>query len=94
MVIAELMWTLESYYRLPSMDILDKVFAMLNTPGLEVAGEEMILSAITCYAEKNVDFIDAYNAAWLVEYGLDTVCTFDRKHFARFDGIKVLIPDS
>jgi predicted nucleic acid-binding protein len=94
MVIAELVWTLESYYRLPRQDIRDKVLAMLNTPGLEVVEEELILPAIIWYQEKNVDFIDAYNAAWLVEYKLDTVCTFDRKHFARIDGIKVLVPGS
>jgi len=92
MVIAELVWTLESYYRLPRQDIQDKVLAMLNTPGLEVFEEELILPAIIWYQEKNVDFIDAYNAAWLVDNGLETVCTFDRKHFARFDGIKVLVP--
>jgi predicted nucleic acid-binding protein len=94
MVIAELVWTLESYYRLPRQNIQDKVLAMLNTPGLKVVEEELILTAIMWYQEKNVDFIDAYNAAWLRENGLDTIYTFDRKRFARFDGIKVLIPGS
>ena len=92
MVIAEMVWTLESFYQLSRRDIQEKVLAMLNTPGLEVIDEELVLRAILWYAEKNVDFIDAFNAAWLLRQGLDTACTFDRKHFTHFDGVKVLVP--
>jgi len=63
LVIAEIVWTLETFYQLPRSDIKDKVLAILNTPGLDVADAELILEAMTWYTEKNVDFIDAYNAA-------------------------------
>ena len=92
MVVAEIVWTLESYYRIPKLEIQGKVLAMLNSPGLEVADGGLVLQAILWYAEKNVDFIDAFNAAWLLSQGVNTVCTFDRKHFDRFEGIKTLVP--
>ena len=59
-----------------------------------LAESEILLQAIMWYADKNVDFIDAYNAAWMSKHGIDTISTFDRKHFARFEGINILIPGS
>jgi len=92
LVMAEIVWTLETFYQLPRSDIKDKVLAILNTPGLDVADGELILQAMTWYTEKNVDFIDAYNAAWMRSLGLKIACTFDRKHFSRLEGITVLVP--
>jgi len=40
-----------------------------------------------------VDFIDAYNAAWMLSQRMETVYSFDRRHFARLDGIIARIPD-
>lgn len=67
LVIAEIVWTLESYYGVPKKEIQAKILAVLNTPGLKVADSNLILQAIGWYAEKNVDFIDAYNAAWMLK---------------------------
>jgi uncharacterized protein len=69
LVIAEIVWTLESYYGLTKEAIREKVLAILNTPGLEVVDEEIVLQAIHWSVEKNMDFIDAYNAAWMLKRG-------------------------
>ncbi|MEW6284931.1 MAG: PIN domain-containing protein [Chloroflexota bacterium] len=92
MVVAEIVWTLESYYGLERSDIQNKVMAILNTPGLEIPESNLILKSVVWYAEKNVDFIDAYNAAWMGEMGIEKIYTFDQKHFARFDDVEVLKP--
>lgn len=92
MVIAEIVWPLESYYHLPRHDIKDKILAILNTPGLEAAEGDLLLQAIFWYADKNVDFIDAFSAAWLRAQGLTTTYTFDHKHFSRIEGINVRVP--
>ena len=92
LVVAEIVWTLTSYYRLPKDDIRQKILAILNTPGLEVEGSRLILQAVNWYAEKNVDFLDAYNASWLVDKGIEKVYTFGQKHFQRFDGLMVRTP--
>lgn len=92
LVVAEIVWTLESYYHLPPAAVQEKVLAMLNTPGLEIDEGDLILQAILWHVEKSVDFIDAYNAAWMLAHGVRSISTFDRRHFARFEGIEVSVP--
>jgi predicted nucleic-acid-binding protein len=92
LVIAEIVWTLESYYQQPKSRIQAQILAILNTPGLDVADSDLVLQAIYGYVEKNVDFIDAFNAAWMQQQGIISVCTFDEKHFKRFEGIDTLAP--
>jgi len=92
LVMAEIVWTLESFYKLPKAEVEEKVLAVLNTPGLEVVDGDLVLQAVVWYVEKNVDFIDAYNATWMSRQGLQTACTFDQKHVARFEGITVVVP--
>ena len=92
LVIAEIVWTLESYYGLSRPEIQQRVLAILNTPGLEIADREILFRAILWYVEKNVDFIDACNAAWMVAQGIANVYTFDQKHFGRFEGVSVHMP--
>ncbi len=92
LVIAEIVWTLESYYKLSKEEVQMRVLGILNTPGLEVIDGKLILQAILWYAEKNVDFIDAYNAAWMFSSGIQVACTFDRKHFSRFEGLVARVP--
>ena len=92
LVIAEIVWTLESFYQLTKGDIRQKVLAILNTPGLDVADTHFILQATAEYADQNVDFADAYNAAWLLGQGMTTAYTFDRKHFSRLAGVAVRVP--
>ena len=92
MVIAEIVWTLESYYESEREDIQNKILAILNTSGLHIPESDLILKAIIWYAEKNVDFIDAYNAAWMEQEGMKKIYTFDQKHFERFDDMEVMKP--
>ena len=61
LVMAELVWTLESFYKLSKAEVEEKVLAVLNTPGLEVVDGELVLQVVVWYVEKNVDFMDAYN---------------------------------
>lgn len=92
LVIAEIVWTLESFYKLSREDVKDKVLAILNTTGLEIENGDLVFQAISWYAEKTLDFIGAYNAAWLLAYDLKAVYTFDRKHFSLLEDITVKVP--
>lgn len=92
LVMAEIIWTLESFYKLPKETIQAMALAILNTPGLEVVEADTLVKAVHWYAEKNVDFIDAYHAAWMIQMDIHAVCTFDRKHFSRFDELRVFVP--
>jgi predicted nucleic-acid-binding protein len=89
---AEIVWTLESYYRIAREEIQSKVLAILNTPGLEVEDGGLVLQAILWYVEKRVDFIDAYNVAWMGSQDIQIAYTFDRKHFGLFAGLTIKVP--
>jgi uncharacterized protein len=92
MVIAEIVWTLESYYELEKKEIQVMVLGILNTEGLEVIDSDLILQAVVLYADKNVDFIDAFNAAWMLKNDVDKIYTFDQKHFNRFGNVVAEVP--
>jgi predicted nucleic-acid-binding protein len=92
MVIAEIVWTCESYYELPRDKIRDKVLMILNTPGLAVEDEDLVAEAAILYAEKGVDFIDAYNACWMRDRGIPDIYTFDKGHYRRLEEIRVHVP--
>ena len=92
MVIAEIVWTLESYYELDKKEIQTMILGILNTDGLEVIDSDLILQAIVPYTDKNMDFIDAFNAAWMDKNDVDKIYTFDQKHFNRFEKIVAELP--
>lgn len=92
LVVAEIVWTLESFYRLTHSDIRTKILAILNTPGLRVFDADLILQAVDDYVSKNVDFIDAYNVSWIQAHHITIAYTFDSRHFNRFDSITVKTP--
>ena len=92
LVIAEIIWTLESFYRLAKADIAEKVGKILNTPNLECPSADLVLEALDIYVTKNVDFIDAYHGVMLREAGMLKILTYDKKHFERMDWLSVVEP--
>ena len=93
LVIAEIVWTLTSFYKIPREEVKDKVVAILNTDGIEVENTNLILQAALAFAEKNVDFIDAYTAAWCSANTVPVVCTFEQAHFKRLTGVVSKLPN-
>ncbi|HEY4575514.1 MAG TPA: type II toxin-antitoxin system VapC family toxin [Thermoanaerobaculia bacterium] len=87
LVIAEIVWTLESFYGLTHDEIAEQVTTILTTPNFECPNKELLLEALPAYTEHNVDFIDAYHAAFLQRRHGVSLATFDRKHFRRFPGL-------
>lgn len=92
LVFAELAWTLKSFYEHSREEIAQMLLALLNTPGIEVESSDRLIQAVVWFEEKNVDFIDAYHAAWLLEQPFKDVFTFDQKHFGRFQHLRVEVP--
>lgn len=91
LVIADIVWVLESFYELPKNEIQDKVQKILNTPNLICPHKDLILNALILYNEKNIDYIDAYNALILKENGIEELYSYD-KHYDRIDWLTRLEP--
>lgn len=90
LVIAEIVWTLESFYGLPHEEVAELVTTILATPNLECPSKELLIETLLAYTERNVDFIDAYHAVLLGRRRDVSLATFDRKHFRRFPGLDLL----
>ncbi len=86
-VIAEIVWVLESYYDFSKAEIKEVVDTILETKNIRVANYERIKEAISLYASEKMDFIDAYNIAYIKARGHTKVATFDIKHFKNIQGI-------
>ncbi|MCR4319062.1 MAG: type II toxin-antitoxin system VapC family toxin [Candidatus Brocadiaceae bacterium] len=90
-VIAELVWVLESFYQLKADAILELVEAIVNTSGLDVTDKSTVISALRLYKNRNIDFIDAWIIEFAKERGIKTIYTFDKKHFRDIEGIEITI---
>ena len=90
LVIAEIVWTLESFYGLPKSQIAEKVEKILNTPNLECDDSARILQALDTYVHENIDYIDAYHVFYMRDLGLARIATFDRKHIGRIPWIQII----
>jgi predicted nucleic acid-binding protein len=92
MVIAEIVWVLESYYHLSSAEVQERAMAVAHMDGLTLPELDIVTDALLAYAQSNVDFIDAYNLYWMRGRGLSRVATFDKAHYSRVEGIAIHTP--
>lgn len=87
MVIAEVVWVLESSYGLQSNEVGRIVKSILATPGLEVINRHLVEAAIGYYLDNQIDFIDGYIAAVMDRRGIEEIYSYDKKHLARLKKI-------
>jgi len=87
MVIAEIVWVLESSYALKSAEIAPLIRAILATSGLDVLNAALVARALEHYESNNIDFIDGYIAAVMEKQGIQELYSFDRKQISRIQAI-------
>ena len=92
LVVAEIIWTLESFYKLGKQDIASKVEKILNTPNLDCPETPQIIMALDLYVQENIDFVDAYHAYYMKDREIGQIVTYDRKHFGRVPWVEVREP--
>jgi predicted nucleic acid-binding protein len=75
--VAEVFYTLKSFYKVPRQTVAETLANMLNTPAFHLAEKGRILDALSRARSSNVDFGDAYLAASAFEEGI-AAASFDR----------------
>jgi len=88
LVIAEVVWVLESFYKLDNLAIGPMVKAILATPGIEVINGALVQQAVEHYMARNIDFIDGYIAAVMERHNIIDIYSYDKKHLARIKAIR------
>ena len=92
LVLAEVVWVLESAYSLKPAEITPMIRAILATPGLEVINGTLVARALDHYLDRNIDFIDGCVAALMEKLGITEIYSFDREHLSRLDGLNLIKP--
>ena len=92
LVLAELIWVLESSYALKPEAITPMIRAILTTPGLEVINGATVRRALEIYLDQNVDFVDGHLAALMEKLKVSEIYSFDKKHLTRIANIKRIEP--
>lgn len=88
LVIAEVVWVLESFYKLGNSAIGPMVKAILATPGLEVINSALVEKAVELYLAQNIDFIDGYIVAVMERHKVSEIFSYDKKHLTRIKAIQ------
>jgi predicted nucleic-acid-binding protein len=91
-VIAELVWVLESFYKLKPSVIAELIRAILNTEGLRIKGSDLIEKALDIYESQNIDFIDAHIIVYMQSNHIETLYSFDKRHLSKVGGIRRVEP--
>jgi predicted nucleic acid-binding protein len=78
LVVAELVYVLESYYERPRDEVADAARALLALPSV-ASDYELLLRAIELYEAERLDFADAYLCAAAEISGIGMVASFDRR---------------
>jgi predicted nucleic acid-binding protein len=90
-VIAETVWVLHSYYEIPREEIRKILGALITHSGLEVPDRLGHLSALSLFADQNLDYADALLAVKMRQDDVLEIYSFDQ-HFDRISGITRLVP--
>ena len=87
LVIAEIVWVLESFYGFTRKEVTEVLTTLLASRNLRIANHARISEAVHLYTSGNMDFIDAYNIAYIKSKEYRNIATFDSKHFKKVEGI-------
>jgi len=90
-VVAEVVWVLQSFYHL-SPDVISSLLQeFLSNEGLICEDKSKILIALSLFASKHIDLIDAFVSVQMNGEGIGEIYSFDQ-HFERLPGITRLNP--
>ena len=86
LVFFEIAWVLNSHYKVPLVEILDKLEAILTIPNLRVFDDDYVKRAISLARESNQSYPDAYIAIVAQDKHIGVV-SFNKKHFAKLGAV-------
>lgn len=77
LVVAEVVWVLQSIYQLTKQEIVKKVLRLLEMKGL-ITNHTLIINSLLLYRDYNISFVDAYLAAYAEVGKLEGIYSFDK----------------
>jgi predicted nucleic-acid-binding protein len=91
LVIFELIFTLDKFYKVSRDDIAETVSAIIGLEGFAVEFKTVFISALKLFADKNISFADAFNASVMKSKNIAEIYSYDTD-FDKIDKIKRIEP--
>ena len=91
MVVADVVWILQTRYGLSRAEVRASVLPIIQMPGLKLANKALYSQIFDLYVQYNIDYIDAYNVVVMHQLGLTEIYSYDGD-FKRVTGITRLEP--
>lgn len=91
LVVFEVVFTLQSYYKLPREKTRALLLSILNLKGLKLADKDVFISALDDYCDLGIPFADAFNASYMRARQIEEIYTYDRD-YDKLEGIKRVAP--
>jgi predicted nucleic-acid-binding protein len=88
-VICEMVWVMDSYYKLDKKQIAEKMTNLYRTAGLVVLNGEILPDALAVYVDKNIDFTDAVIGSIATKNNIEYLASFDKKHVDRLSDLGI-----
>jgi len=91
LVLADIIWTLEKFYRTSKPEIAELLTPLVGLRGMYCADKEDVLQALNFYVRHNLDWTDAFVAAQIISQKAGMIYSYDRD-FDKFREIKRVEP--
>lgn len=91
LVLSEVIYVLQSFYRMSKADIAEALLPLISLPNLKIARKARLRKTLDWYVRYNVSFIDASLAVLAQEQKLPAVVSFDR-NYDRIPGVTRIEP--
>ena len=76
--LADVIWVLGKYYKLPRDEIRPAMRRIIELKGLQCTNKSQALAALDYYVEKNIDWTDAFMATQLIAKGIQELSSLSR----------------
>ena len=78
LVLAELVYMLESFYQRPREEVAEAARSLLALPSIATVDADLLLRSLELYESLHLDYAEAYLAAAAEVWNLNRVVSFDR----------------
>lgn len=78
LIVAEVVYVLESFYEVERQRVAELVRAIIGFPAIVVVDEALLLRALEVYEVERLDFAEAYLVASAEASGVGAIASFDR----------------
>lgn len=80
LIVAEVVYVLESFYEVKRQQVAELVRAIVGFPAVAVVDESLLLRALEVYEVERLDFARAYLVASAEASGVGTIVSFDQEN--------------